>query len=437
MRNQNIETLLKNLEDNYQRVKIIEKGQDHIKLKVFEAVFNVDIEDLDLLLNLLDHYIDDSEITIKLDYTSIYFKDKVIFFTQLEEKYRQALYFTLGYDIVKEDFDCSFKGKKYSVEIGNLREFDLKEDQFEQFIDEIEKEGIDIDPHISGLLINLISGRDNPIQYYIKISSDQGKKKDLWDTREITNLVYFIIFEFYRNQWIMLRLVDPYNISESFIDYRSYNISKKPVKPIEVGIYRYIDPFLLDMIYEGDITPNPFFKYLSYYRVFEYFYDKSPMGKVFKDIRRIIIKPEFASDLEGYTKKIYEIVRNNISSISEVDKLKDLLSEFIEPNILDKIDNEIAEHIKKRIILDGGLELPSIMNKGTVNWKTCANRIYDLRRAIVHSNPSYWKKNKKPIHYTNKNFEYVWTESNFLRILSVELIGKASLDFYKSLTGNL
>jgi len=437
MRNQNIETLLKNLEDNYQRVKIIEKEQDHIKLKVFEAVFNVDIEDLVLLLNLLDYYIDDSEITIKLDYTSIYFKDKVIFFTQLEEKYRQALYFTLGYDIVKEDFDCSFKGKKYSVEIGNLREFVLNEDQFEQFIDKIEKEGIDIDPHISGLLINLISGRDNPIQYYIKISSDQGKIKELWDTKEIINFVYFIIFEFYRNQWIMLKLVDTYNISESFIDYRSYNISKKSVKPFEVGIYRYIDPFLLDMIYEGDITPNPFLKYLSYYRVFEYFYDKSPMGKVINDIRRIIIKPEFASDLEGYTKKIYEIVRNNTSSIREVDKLKNLLVEFIESNILDKIDNEIAEHIKKRIILDGGLELPSIMNKGAVNWKTCANRIYDLRRAIVHSNPSYRKKNKKPIHYTKKNFEYVWTESNFLRILSVELIGKASLVFYKNLTGNL
>ncbi|GAH34904.1 unnamed protein product, partial [marine sediment metagenome] len=29
---------------------------------------------------LLDYYIGDSEITIKLDYTSIYFKDKAIFF---------------------------------------------------------------------------------------------------------------------------------------------------------------------------------------------------------------------------------------------------------------------------------------------------------------------------------------------------------------------
>ncbi len=433
-----IEKIDQKLKKDHPEVKILSINHDNIEVELFGEAIRINDEDFDLFSKILDHYKGDSNIVIKLKNSSIYFKNKLIFFTQMERKYRDALFTLFGIDIEKEEFDCNFNGKKLSIEMGNLKDLNSYEtDNFKDFVEKMEKEDLDIDLHIGGILINLISGSDNPIEYYLKINNDIDQLNKRIITEEIINLVNFVIFEFYRNTGIMFRLVDSSINSQSFIDYRSYNISKKVVKPIEVGIYRYIDPFLLDMIYEGEITPSPFFKFLSYYRVFEYFYDKAPMGKVIKDIRRIIIKPEFASDLEGYTKKIYEIVRNNTLTAREVDKLKALLIEFIEPDILDKIDDKITNHMKKRIILDGGLELPSIINKGSLNWKTCADRIYDLRRAIVHSNPNFWKKDKKPIHYTKKNFEYVWTESNFLRILSVELIGKATLDFYKSLTGNI
>ncbi|MBA7514084.1 hypothetical protein ES705_06108 [subsurface metagenome] len=433
-----IEKIDQKLKKDHPEVKIISSNLDNIEVELFDEAIRIKVEAYDLFSKILEYYKGDSNIVLKLNYSSIYFKNKLIFFTQMERKYRDALFTLFGIDIEKEEFDCIFNGRKFSIEMGNLKDLNsYGSDNFNDFIEKMEKEDLDIDLHLGGILINLISGSDNPIEYYLRINNDLDPLNKRIITEKIIHLVNFAIFEFYRNKGIMFRLVDSSIDSQSFIDYRSYNISKKVVKPIEVGIYRYIDPFLLDMIYEGDITPSPFFKFLSYYRVFEYFYDKAPMGNVIKDIRKIIIKPEFASDLEGYTKKIYEIVRNNTSRVSEVDKLKDLLIEFIEPDILDKIDVKITDHMKKRIILDGGLELPSIINKGSLNWKTCANRIYDLRRAIVHSNPNFWKKYKKPIQYTKKNFEYVWIESSFLSILSVELIGKATLDFYKSLTGSI
>ena len=438
-RNNNIQSIINELKTNFPKIDIKFDENERILLKLSDKIFEINYLDLDVFFDITQYFKGFSDIKLPVQNVGIIIREKLYFFCEIEDFLLGMIKDERGIAIIKEEFKFHYKGLEFQIEINEYPVI-FRGNKLDETIQRMKKQNVSeeaIFAGLGGLLLNIfgsanynqISFKFNP-QLYISIQqkNDNGEYslKNLTNS-DLLNMANTLIFEYYYNHGIMPRLLN-FEELPIFFDYFSFYYLPTEKKPrMKEIIYRPIDPILLYLLYVADLTPLPFYKFLSYYRVIEYFYDKFSIFNVSEKIRDILIKPDFLYNKELYTEQIFRIVSSrDPRRLKDKKKLRNILERFISLEFLSRIKDPIVlNNIKNEITLEGGLILQPIIINDKIDYNNLTNRIYDLRSAIVHSNPDYAEE-KKVIVYNIRNLIQVWREGYFLRVIAVEIVGKAS-----------
>jgi hypothetical protein len=217
--------------------------------------------------------------------------------------------------------------------------------------------------------------------------------------------------------------------------------------------FRQVEPTLMQYLLVAERTNLPTFRYLSFYHILEFYFDKVVNPRVADEIRNIVLKPDFLSRREMYTSRIVKIAqgtpRTDKTLNLEALKLILVLERFLSRDFFDNLPEGMKERLSATADFNGRPSLNPVVfadmqgpesdhskkrkkqAKDLVRefdrqalFKSLAQRIYDLRCSIVHSNPDF-KGRQKPLDLCQSNLDAVERESAVLRLIACEVISKA------------
>jgi len=219
-----------------------------------------------------------------------------------------------------------------------------------------------------------------------------------------------------------------YNFKESIdfvsVPYRSrqthyYNYKSHFIQSDEIELNN-VNPILLAYLKSALNVKSLNFKYLAYYNILEYFFQRifekklnQELNDKFKDL-----------DNKYYTIDNFEKFANIIKTKDELTQLKYVLNEFVSLSEFksyfnidsDIIEREISSTVKTTIIR---LDIKYFIDD-------LSNHIYNIRNSIVHSKPNF--KSLKPLLYNSGDLDksIIRDELNLIRWIAETIIDKTS-----------
>ncbi|MBF0753460.1 hypothetical protein E4T89_04175 [Jeotgalicoccus nanhaiensis] len=197
---------------------------------------------------------------------------------------------------------------------------------------------------------------------------------------------------------------------------------------------REYDPNLIDFYSRASNTDDYYIKYISYYHIMEFYYDKVYKEKLIEEVQELITQPDFSynntNDINGIIKKVKSRVKINRDDGqgNEFDSLKIILEKFASADEIKKRLNEqdielLSYYAENTVKFSGGKELQWKDKKGI--YSSIARRIYDTRNSLIHSkdNEDYkWYNPFKDEEELIKEIPLVKTIAEQIIINSAEII---------------
>ncbi len=198
--------------------------------------------------------------------------------------------------------------------------------------------------------------------------------------RSSNNIINICFFKFAQQKRINLDLVKSYKSpmrERPLIDPSDF---MPPItgNQIDLPSGEYNED-LVQIYKRGIIAEDPFIQFLSFYQILEYYYIPNINDKIYKSISKIVT---------GAGTNKQEQVANEIDRYNKKDKImiRQLLNEVVEPDELIKFIDSYQKHLKVDIYTKNFniLGSTSISTDPHFVIGHTANRIYQIRNALVH-----------------------------------------------------
>lgn len=301
------------------------------------------------------------------------------------------------------------------------------------------KEGDNRELKISDLILQQFKRR------FLTLKIKTDKKTDYSQFKELKNSYLF-------NFMLLNNIELTTENRKNNILFREFNhFRKKDMQPFEGVIPKTVYDSNLIIRYKKAMTANDFFsKYLSYYHIIEYYFDRlynddvvKQMKNWMKDVQMTLeddesilkfadkvkkIKGKSSEDGQGNEQDAFVLV---LEEYVDIDKLKHKLSRIKkeeveaeyqftiqENNLLDFYTNNSVDFIGENLKID-------FNNENTAN-KNIRTRIYRTRNSLVHSKDNYKFKTYHP--YDDE--KYLVKEIPLIKLLAEEIIINSSNPIY-------
>lgn len=261
--------------------------------------------------------------------------------------------------------------------------------------------------------------------FFLKIDNfTKGTNEGLInDTRNIINSVLFDV-EF--NYGIAFETVNIDNVIRPLIRKRQ-KFNELPNEKINLVFKKYI-PELIQYFHLAEKVDYLPFKFICYYHILEYFSDKSAYSIVSKEVKKILLKPDFHIKTDQYVNTAINIFKKeNDKYTGDKIKVERVLKQFIDREEMKDtlIAIEKLEYFSKEIIIDciKPLKLPAINFDQDGNfYSELTKRIYSLRCSIVHSNPDFDENKAVPFNPTSSNLHKLKIEIEMIAEIAKKII---------------
>jgi hypothetical protein len=243
------------------------------------------------------------------------------------------------------------------------------------------------------------------------------------DTRNIINSV---LFDIEYNYGIALETV---NI-ESFVRRsasKRQKYSELPKDKINLVFKKYI-PELIQYFHLAEKVDYLPFEFICYYHIIEYFSDKSAYHLVSKEVKRLLLKPDFHINTDAYVNHAINLFKKeNDKYTGDKVKIERVLRQFIDREDLKEALNQIdlIGYFSKEETIDcvKPLKLPSINFEQDGNFfNDLTKRIYSVRCSIVHSNPDFDESKAVPFNPIPSNLEKLKIEIEIMAEIARKII---------------
>ena len=199
------------------------------------------------------------------------------------------------------------------------------------------------------------------------------------------------------------------------------NIRRIPRNNIDIPYRKYIDEVVQYYI-DGNAARVPNIKFLSFYNVLEFYFDKVYLDDKCKKIQNIITNPKFNHNNLSHYKKILEVFdikkAKNLekTNITEFDSLKLLIEKYIDLNEFRNFLNEYRYYIENDAYKINDTKF-SLSDSDENLISKISKRIYQIRNALVHS------KDTENVRYVpRKDDAYIYNEIELIKYLAEEII---------------
>ena len=199
------------------------------------------------------------------------------------------------------------------------------------------------------------------------------------------------------------------------------NIRRIPRNNIDIPYRKYIDEVVQYYI-DGNAARVPKIKFLSFYNVLEFYFDKVYLDDKCKKIQNIITNPKFNHNNLSHYKKILEVFdikkAKNLekTNITEFDSLKLLIAKYIDLNEFRNFLNEYRYYIENDAYKINDTKF-SLSDSDENLISKISKRIYQIRNALVHS-----KETENVRYVPRKDDAYIYNEIELIKYLAEEII---------------
>ena len=244
---------------------------------------------------------------------------------------------------------------------------------------------------------------------------------------DLENILNCIFYETYFIFGLIFESI-PYT---SITTPRYRKTRRKPIDvnkyPIELTYKKY-NPELLEYIKSAESVIYLPFRFLSFFQVIEYHCDRSTYKSFSRELKEIMMKPDFHINVEKYIPKAVQLFRKKAPNISkERAKILNVIKEFIS---IDDFNETFADLnvLDGSISFSNGLKIPAInMDSESKFFNTLTDRIYKLRNAIVHSNPDYDEEKAKPLIPNTDDLYKLEYELQLIKYIADNIVQKTSI----------
>lgn len=301
---------------------------------------------------------------------------------------------------------------------------------------------VGINYHKNDLNILLEIGQDNLLPKFLQlvrgayrysrrkptILKIEGYKKESPDgiVNDIRNVTNSILFDIEYNYDISLETVNIDGLLNRPIRRRKKKI-ELPTEKFNLVYKKYI-PELIQYFHIAEKVDFLPFKFICYYHIIEYFSDKSAYDLVSKEVKKILLKPDFHLKTDKYvTTAINFFKKENDRHTNDKVKVERVLKQYIQREELkESIEElELIEHFSKPLTFDcvKPLVLPAIdFEKDGNFFGELTKRIYSTRCSIVHSNPDFDESKAVPFNPSPANIHKLRTEIEMISQIARTII---------------
>jgi len=168
-------------------------------------------------------------------------------------------------------------------------------------------------------------------------------------------------------------------------------------------------------------------KFLCYYQVLEYYYDRCLVKELGRAVREMVMRPGFRPDSEDFVEQAVTMVRKAQMGSRDLPKLQNVLTSLVARQPIEQVVHR-HPHLKEPTELAEDVSLPAIDTEGDSGfYDSVSRRIYATRRCVVHSNPDFDEGTKVPLIPTPTNIAALAGEIPLVRAVAYEvMIGVAS-----------
>lgn len=210
---------------------------------------------------------------------------------------------------------------------------------------------------------------------------------------DVRNIISSVLFDIECSYEIAFETVNiEGSIRRHFRSRRKNN--ELPTEKFNLVYKKYI-PELIQYFHIAQKVDFLPFKFICYYHIIEYFSDKSAYDLVSKEVKKILLKPDFHIKTDKYvTSAINLFKKENDRHTNDKVKIERVLKQYIRREELkESIEElELIEHFSKPLTFEcvKPLQLPAIdFDKEGNFYGELTKRIYSTRCSIVHSNPDF------------------------------------------------
>jgi len=259
----------------------------------------------------------------------------------------------------------------------------------------------------------------------IRIQSESQRK--LVDFEKI---LYAFIFNLGYNLDLNMQ---PLRFMEEFTQpYRMGRVMRSRISDVEPPRRIYINDLILH--YQKAVSSDSLdHQYLSFFHVFEYFFEKIYNDDVFNTVRQELTKPNFSykrqRDIKGLVGIIQKKLRykNEEFTINELEALELTLKKYIVDidsfkDSLNEISPSLITYYKENEVnFSQGLKVDFNSTNTDEIFRNLSKRIYKTRNSIVHS-----KENEKTKYIPFKNDKDLLEALYLMRLIAETLIIETS-----------
>jgi len=197
--------------------------------------------------------------------------------------------------------------------------------------------------------------------------------------------------------------------------------------PVEI-LYKEYNPELFEYVKSAESVRYPPFRFLSFFQIIEYYCDRSTYKIFSKNLKEMMLKPDFHFKIDEYLPKAINLFRSSAPNIvAERKKIFNVLKEFIDIEDFQLYFKD-NKHIITDIIFSNKLELPKIkFDNENIFLNSLTTRIYKLRNSIVHSNPDYDEERVKPLIPTKSDLYNMEDEIELIKYIANQIAQKSAI----------
>ncbi|QDO94264.1 hypothetical protein FNB79_11915 [Formosa sediminum] len=292
------------------------------------------------------------------------------------------------------------------------------------------------------LNILLEIGEDNTLPKFIKfvrgafrysrrrptILKIENFKKESPDgvINDVRSIINSVLFDIEYNYDIALETVNIDGLLRRYFRRRRKK-NELPSEKFNLVYKKYI-PELIQYFHIAEKVDFLPFKFICYYHIIEYFSDKSAYDLVSKEVKKILLKPDFHIKTDKYvTTAINLFKKENDRHTNDKVKIERVLKQYIRREELkESIEElELIEHFSEPLTFDcvKPLKLPAIDFEKEGNFfGELTKRIYSTRCSIVHSNPDFDESKAVPFNPSPGNIDKLRIEIEIISQIARTII---------------
>jgi hypothetical protein len=257
----------------------------------------------------------------------------------------------------------------------------------------------------------------------LKINSHEKQNIDSYE-----NLSTSFLFNLSYN--LGLSIIETKTLDELSLPQRNYERKRNNLSEMNPPCRKYI----ADLVYyyqTARSSETASLKFLSYYHIIEYFFEKVYNDDLLTTVKDKLTSPDFSYKNNKEIKKLIQTIqkktkiRSDTLTFDEKEALKLVLEKYVS---LDKLkdsindyDPDLIEHYKtKEVSFSRGNKIDFNSNKENI-LSNISSRIYKTRNSIVHS-----KEGDKPKYIPYKHEKQLLKEIILIEIITEDIIISSS-----------